>query len=766
MDGDFELEIRPDPEPDTYGVRVLRSPAGGEPAGRMRLDVDGILRRRPDLETAVLASGVPARGLPTASELPVRQVGELLFRALFADASVRGAYRASQMAAHQTGDRLRVVLRLSTPQLAALPWEALYDPETQGYVCRSQPLVRHVPAPYVPPPLEVRAPLRILGLVAAPRGYAELDAEAERRHLEQALARPVAEGLAELVWAPRASWEAIHDLLLSGERHILHFIGHGDYDAVTEEGVLVLEGEDGRPDRVEAGRLADLLREARPTPRLVVLNSCSSGRTGGYDLYSSTAATLVRSGISAVASMQFSVSDRAAVDFARAFYTTLVHGRTVDAAAVSGRVGILRTRNTLEWVTPVLHVRGNVTDLFAIKGPARPVLRPADPAPGTAPAAVREDPPAPDPSPRAASGSAAPVGLVVVGEGNVVVSAHDGSPVTVGPREPAAPEPAERHDTGSFALALSVVARTTLSANVNVVAWHPHRPLLAVGGYQKWVNFYSVSGDEPVFDVARRPIEVGFALNQVFDVAFHPHRTQMAVAARHRKVEIRQLADGMPVLTVDHGMWQSARAVAFSPGGTHLVTGTDSGTAHIWDLFTRTQVTLPHGKPVRSVAVSPDGTLVATGSLDYTDWVWDAATGDLLDAWSHTAPVHSVAFGPDSRLLVTGCGDGVAWAWRLRMDAETGQVTGRTRLLRAAHGAVVHSVAVSPDGRYLATGSVDHTVRVWSLTDGREMFRSTHGGAVRSVAFSADGRYLAAGGDDRTVHVWSVSEVPRATGRP
>ena len=263
-----------------------------------------------------------------------------------------------------------MVLRLTAPQLAALPWEAMFDPETGAYLCRTEPLVRRVDAPYTPDPLEVDPPLRILGLVAAPRGLPTLDVEAEQQHLEEALAKPLAAGLVELTWAPDASWETIHDLMLDGTWHILHFVGHGDYDAANDEGVLALVGPGGRADLVEASRLTDLLSEANPTPRLVVLNSCSSGEASSRDLFSGTAATLVHRGISAVAAMQFSISDIAAIKFARGFYAAIARGRGVDEAIRSGRIEILGTARTLEWITPVLYVRGGATQLFNLTGAA------------------------------------------------------------------------------------------------------------------------------------------------------------------------------------------------------------------------------------------------------------------------------------------------------------------------------------------------------------------------------------------------------------
>lgn len=171
----------------------------------------------------------------------------------------------------------------------------------------------------------------------------------------------------------QATWENVQDEMLSGTWHVLHFIGHGDYDERTDQGVIALVGEVGGTHLVEADRLAGLLNEAQPTPALVVLNSCQSGRSGAQDLFSSTAATLVRGGISAVAAMQFSISDAGATKFARGLYSALASGRSLGDAIGSGRVGLLSTPGSLEWVTPVLYVRSDVSRLFTI-APAAPLL--------------------------------------------------------------------------------------------------------------------------------------------------------------------------------------------------------------------------------------------------------------------------------------------------------------------------------------------------------------------------------------------------------
>ena len=75
----------------------------------------------------------------------LQSVGQQLFEAVFSG-DIGSAYRSSYAVASDRNDKLRVVLRLSDPRLASLPWEAMYDPRNDEYVCRNEPLVRHVEA--------------------------------------------------------------------------------------------------------------------------------------------------------------------------------------------------------------------------------------------------------------------------------------------------------------------------------------------------------------------------------------------------------------------------------------------------------------------------------------------------------------------------------------------------------------------------------------------------------------------------------------------
>ena len=366
MSCDLELEITSGDSPGHYIITV-DSPAGTA-SGRLRLDTGELLNRRRELASAVLASAVPTRRL-SAQELPIRQVGQQLFEALFAE-RVYGRYTASVQEAARQGEPLRVVLRLRAPELAALPWEAMFDPEADEYLCQREPIVRYVETAQPITPLSVSPPLRVLGLVSAPSDLPALDVAEERRRLTDAIDDLARRGQVELTWASGGTWPCLQEMLLDGHWHVLHFIGHGGVD--RGEGVLALEDElSGQKNLVSSARFARLLHACRPVPRLVVLNSCQSGEAAADDLLSSTAAALVHSGISAVVAMQFVVTDLAALAFSRGFYQSLAHNHPVDEAVRLGRIAIDGTsENTLEWVTPVLFLRTDETRLFTVAQPA------------------------------------------------------------------------------------------------------------------------------------------------------------------------------------------------------------------------------------------------------------------------------------------------------------------------------------------------------------------------------------------------------------
>ena len=378
-DLDFELEIRARVGRE-YDVAVLRSPAG-EARTTMRFPFDELALqvRLQALEIALLRSGGSRRRLATPEEQTVRDFGGELFDALLGG-EVRTRFDISRNEAQRQGKALRIKLRFDSPAMASLPWEFLYDTRGGEYLALSTatPLVRYIELPDVIEPLAVTPPLRILALIASPKDLPPLDLERERLRIEQATSDLRQRGIVEIEWLANATWRDLQQALRRERWHIFHFVGHGGFDRNTDEGLIALLDDDGNTFRLPAIELGRLLGDHHPL-RLALLNACEGARGSSHDLFSSTAATLVRRGTPAVVAMQYEITDRAAIEFSRSFYEAVADGLPVDGALSEARKAVsVAINNTLEWGTPVLFMRSADGVLFRIRRTKRQAKPPAE----------------------------------------------------------------------------------------------------------------------------------------------------------------------------------------------------------------------------------------------------------------------------------------------------------------------------------------------------------------------------------------------------
>ena len=384
---DFVLEIDAI-DARSYQVRVALSPAGqGEGAFELPFDPKDLSRVLAGVAQAVRRGGeaadsrelVPQEQEPLVLEAPVleplspRQVGERLFQALFRG-QVLSRYERSLGEIGQlpdTGLRIQLKLNPRHPHLArfyALPWEFLFQEDTHDFLSLKlrTPVVRYldVPRPTMPPP-RLPPTLRILVVIASPTGYAPLDLERERSDLAEAWG---ASDAVELTFLEHGDSESVHEALLAGRHHILHYMGHGGFDPASGEGTLLFESPgSGEPQPLSGRALAVELKNFRSL-RLVFLNACDTARAtdaDGCDPFGGVATALVMGGLPAVVAMQFPISDRAAIVFSRKVYQRLAEGHPVDIAVAEGRLAIYRDDpDTMEWGTPVLFLRSPDGRLF------------------------------------------------------------------------------------------------------------------------------------------------------------------------------------------------------------------------------------------------------------------------------------------------------------------------------------------------------------------------------------------------------------------
>ncbi|MCA9062889.1 MAG: protein kinase, partial [Planctomycetaceae bacterium] len=209
-----------------------------------------------------------------------------------------------------------------------------------------------------------------------------------------------------------------------------------------------------------------------------------------------------------------------------------------------------------------------------------------------------------------------------------------------------------------------------------------------------------------------------------------------------------------------YGHTKAVRAVAYSPDGLSIISGSSDGTIRIWDAATGSELRKyeAHAEHapldgVQHIAVSPDGTLVATSSgwQDPTIEILNLATGTVVKSVHAVSKGQSagLSFSSDGKLLAIAGGDGTVELRNLR--------NGTTNTFVAYPGSRVNNLQFSPDSRLLVTSSGDRTVGIWSV-ETRELVASVTGGMsyFRDVAFSPDSRFVA-GLNAEKVWIWDAA---------
>jgi hypothetical protein len=358
---DFDLALTRDGS--AYAVRVVSSPAG-EASAPFELPFAAT-----ELAQFMIAVGPPRvasrRLVPVAARVGgVKDYGRRLGDALLSG-PVREAFTTSLGMAGSQGKDLRVRLRLdAVPELDPVPWEYLYDSGLERFLTLSQetPVVRLLDSVQRTQPVAVGAPLRVLVMISSPSDMPELAVDREKQLLLATTADMVASGQLAVTVLDTATLTELQRALL-GDYHVFHFIGHGGFDDDAQEGVLVLEKEDGTSHRVSGDRLGTLLHDARNL-QLAVLNACEGARTSGRDAFSGVGQALVRQGLPAVVAMQTEISDRAALVFSHEFYWFLTQGLGIDAAICEVRKAMAVSDEASEWGTAVL-LRSGTDQPFA-----------------------------------------------------------------------------------------------------------------------------------------------------------------------------------------------------------------------------------------------------------------------------------------------------------------------------------------------------------------------------------------------------------------
>ncbi len=303
---------------------------------------------------------------------------------------------------------------------------------------------------------------------------------------------------------------------------------------------------------------------------------------------------------------------------------------------------------------------------------------------------------------------------------------------------------------------------------INDLQWSPDGAALASGGLDSLIKVWD-------FDpAARDPLTERLALEVLSttqSLAWTPLGDQIVAAGgipyAIRFYDASPPVDGepprKPVRSLE-GHSAPIHDIAFAGDGVLISSAADSS-LRIWELASGRELRGVYGGlfagGFTSLAWSPDGGRIVTGSDDGTARIWDAATGQLTFSLAgHTAVVNSVDWSANGRWIATGGNDNVTRLW----DAATGKLERELK----SEGGRINVVAFAPTGGQLATGGFFRILQIWEAGVDQPPILLYPEVEITALAWSPSGTLLAVGGADGTIHLFDTiaqAEVHLLTGR-
>ncbi len=233
-------------------------------------------------------------------------------------------------------------------------------------------------------------------------------------------------------------------------------------------------------------------------------------------------------------------------------------------------------------------------------------------------------------------------------------------------------------------------------------------------------------------------------------------------------------------------------AVAYSPDGNTVATGSTDKIARLWDTKNSRQIKtfIGHTDCVYTIAFSPNGQFILTGSWDSTARLWNIQSGKMLKLFDNKEAIFALAFTPDGKQILTNSGNTIK-LWNIQKGKVVKTFIGHSDGVLAiafspngkqfvsagvdntaklwdiehlkpirtfiGHTNGIFSLAFSPDGKTFVTGSADQTAKLWDIKTGK-ILKNFIGYllAVRAIAFSPNGQYIATAGADNVIKLWDI----------
>jgi len=239
---------------------------------------------------------------------------------------------------------------------------------------------------------------------------------------------------------------------------------------------------------------------------------------------------------------------------------------------------------------------------------------------------------------------------------------------------------------------------------------------------------------------------------RVRSVRASPSKSLLASGAEDGFVKLWRQSDGILLSSIPVGNW--VRCLDFSPDGSILFIGTETGTIIAWNIERdQTEFKLEgHEARIRDICSDSTKARLYSASDDGTVKIWNLHTRtSVASIPCGSSRVWSIDCLSVEDLLVSGDEDGTVRVWSVH--------DGSLKRIIAGHSKRVWSVSLNPNAESMASTSEDCTMQLWDLRSGR-CINSVVGYSrgVMAVDFDKDSHYLVAGLEDGWIELWDYNK--------